>query len=204
MSERETHWQNVYRTKSPQSVSWYQPHAATSLALIREAAHDLGAGILDVGGGASMLADDLLAAGYRDLSVLDISAAALDVIRVRLDDRAGSVRFIVADLLNWRPERTWNLWHDRAVFHFLTAPADQDAYLARLALATRPGAGVILATFAPDGPEKCSGLPVARYDADTLAARLGEDYRLKRSLREEHRTPGGAVQRFAWAVFERR
>lgn len=204
MIGRQIHWQNVYRTKSPQSVSWYQPHAETSLALIREAAPDPAAGILDVGGGASMLIDDLLAAGYRDLSVLDISAAALEASRARIGDRAGQVRWIEVDLLAWAPERVWDVWHDRAVFHFLTAAADQDAYIARLAAATRPGAAVILATFAPDGPETCSGLPVQRYDAESLAARLGAGFSLKRAFRDEHRTPGGAIQRFAWALFERR
>jgi hypothetical protein len=196
------YWDQVYGGKAETEVSWYQPGAERSLKLI--AAAGPGAAIIDVGGGASRLVDGLLAAGYADITVLDVSDAALEQSRRRLGPLAGKVAWIVADITCWQPARTWQVWHDRAVFHFLTTPADQDAYIAALTEATLPGATVIMSCFAPDGPEKCSGLPVQRYDAAALAARLGDSYALTGAETEDHRTPWGATQRFMYATFKRR
>jgi 2-polyprenyl-3-methyl-5-hydroxy-6-metoxy-1,4-benzoquinol methylase len=204
MTDSRRHWESVYAEKAATEVSWYQPHAARSLALIRAAAPDRAAPIIDVGGGASTLVDDLLADGYSDLTVLDVSEAALARAKARLAAKAAKVAWIAADIVTWRPSRTWAVWHDRAVFHFLVETAQQDAYLAALTAATAPGATAILATFALDGPERCSGLPVQRYSAGLLAARLGPAFRLVSEAGERHRTPAGAEQSFVWAVFERK
>jgi 2-polyprenyl-3-methyl-5-hydroxy-6-metoxy-1,4-benzoquinol methylase len=196
------HWDTVYRTKAVDEVSWYQAHPERSLALVRAAAPDPAAAIIDVGCGAGTLLATLAAAGYRDLTGLDVSAEAIAKAKARLG--AVSVDWIVADITRWRPERTWQVWHDRAVFHFLIDAAAQEAYLGSLAAALRPGGTAILATFALDGPERCSGLPIQRYSPATLAARLGEGFRLHDQAAERHLTPKGAEQRFSYAVFERR
>jgi len=157
-----------------------------------------------VGGGASHLVDELLAAGYSDLTVLDVSAAALRRSQERLGAQASKVKWIAADITNWRPERIWRLWHDRAVFHFLTATADQNAYIAALKTATSAGSVIVMSCFALDGPERCSGLPVQRYSPTTLAARLGDEFALVSEAAEQHATPWGSVQSFAYAVLKRR
>lgn len=203
MTDRRDHWEVVYTTKQEDAVSWFQPHAALSLALIAAAAPDASQSVLDVGGGASTLADGLLERGHRDVTVLDISAAALEKSKARLGARANQVAWLVADLTQWIPARTWDIWHDRAVFHFLTETAEQASYLTALHRATRLGATVIIATFALDGPEKCSGLPVQRYDPEALAKRLGPAFTLTDQARESHQTPWGAEQRFSFAVFRR-
>ena len=203
MNERRAHWENVYRTKEETAVSWYQERPERSLDLIRRAAPDTAAPILDVGGGASRLVDALLAEGRSDVTVLDLSEAALERSRARLGWQADRVGWIAADVTRWRPERRWVVWHDRAVFHFLTDAADQDAYLATLRAATEPGSAIVIATFAPEGPERCSGLPVERYSAETLAARFGAEFRLEAQAAERHVTPGGSVQTFAYAVLRR-
>jgi 2-polyprenyl-3-methyl-5-hydroxy-6-metoxy-1,4-benzoquinol methylase len=203
MSTRSEHWQNVYTTKGERDVSWFQAGSKRSLALIRDAAPDSTASIIDVGGGASSLAGELFEAGYRDLSVLDISPAALERAKSALGEMSGKVEWTVADITRWQPPRRWNVWHDRAVFHFLTAAQDQDAYIRALDAGTAPGAAVVISTFALDGPEKCSGLPVERYSAGTLAARLGPAFRLVREECEDHHTPGGAVQKFSYAVLRK-
>lgn len=158
--------------------------------------------LIDVGGGASVLAGALLDRGFGDVTVLDISAAALGYARERLGPLAAGVHWLTQDLLSWRPARTWRVWHDRAVFHFLTAPEDQDRYLRALDDASRPGAVAVLGCFAPDGPEYCSGLLVARYSAAELAARF-EGWTLISADREEHRTPDGTVQPFTWVALRR-
>nr|WP_296762909.1 class I SAM-dependent methyltransferase [Sediminimonas sp.] len=158
---------------------------------------------MDVGGGASRLVDVLVSRGWDDLTVLDISEPALAHAKARLGNRADRVRWIVADLTEWHPDRAYDVWHDRAVFQFLTEPDQRTAYLGALNQALRPGGLAILATFAPDGPEKCSGLPVRRYDAAGLSAQLGAEFRLLRTFREVHQTPGGVAQPFAWCVLER-
>jgi 2-polyprenyl-3-methyl-5-hydroxy-6-metoxy-1,4-benzoquinol methylase len=204
MADPRNHWNTVYATRASTAVSWHQPHAEQSLKLIRTAAVDRSTPIIDVGGGASTLVDDLLAEGYSDLTVLDISEAALSQAKARLASNAAKVAWIVGDVTTWKPQRSWAIWHDRAVFHFLIEKAQQDAYVAALTMATTPGATVIIATFALDGPEKCSGLPVQRYSPQLLAARLGADFRLVSEAAEHHHTPGGAEQSFVYSVLQRR
>jgi SAM-dependent methyltransferase len=203
MSGTRSHWENVYTTKADTAVSWYQPHSRRSLDLIAAAAPDPAAAIVDIGGGASRLVDDLLARGYRDLTVLDVSDAALAKSRRRLGSDAGKVAWLVADITEWNPPRVHDVWHDRAVFHFLTAPEPQAAYLAALRAGTAVGSAVIMATFALDGPNSCSGLPVQRYSPQTLAARLGPAFRLIQRAEETHVTPWGSQQKFAYAAFRR-
>ncbi|MDE2184331.1 MAG: class I SAM-dependent methyltransferase [Alphaproteobacteria bacterium] len=200
---RREHWDTVYRTKDETAVSWYQEHPARSLALIRSVAKSPSS-LIDIGGGASRLVDDLLAGVHGDLAVLDVSAAAIAKAQARLGASADGVTWIVADITAWQPQRHWDIWHDRAVFHFLTQTADQDAYIAALKKATRPGAHAIFSCFALDGPERCSGLPVQRYSASSLAARLGAGFGLLRDEAESHTTPAGGTQKFTYALFERR
>ena len=199
--DTQAHWDKAYTEKSDNQLSWFQEVPARSLALIAAASPN--GSVIDVGGGASRLVDALLAAGRDDVTVLDISQAALDRARARLGARAAEVEWLCADITQWRPARQWDVWHDRAVFHFLTGREAQDAYIAALKAATRPGAAVILSTFAPDGPERCSGLPVQRYGAADLAARLGADFALADQAAERHVTPWGSVQSFAYAAFRR-
>jgi hypothetical protein len=205
MTARHEHWEKVYTTKASTEVSWYQPNASRSLEFIRSAAPDHTSPIIDVGGGASTLVDGLLAAGYVDLTILDIAETAMEQAKVRLGDvQSAKVTWIAADLLAWTPTRRWAVWHDRAVFHFLVDVSQQEAYLATLLAATAPGAMAIFATFALDGPEKCSGLPVQRYSSQSLADRLGASFQLVSRASEHHSTPWGADQSFAWTVFQRR
>lgn len=203
MDETRKHWDEVYCSKAEGEVSWFQEHPERSLAMIETIAHERSTSIIDVGGGASRIVDELLIAGYADLTVLDISEAALGWSKARLGPRAANVKWIVADITNWSPDRTWGVWHDRAVFHFLTDAASQKAYIKALDRATAPGAAVIIATFALDGPERCSGLPVQRYSPDTLAARLGPHFHLVGQQVETHLTPKGAQQRFQFSVLKR-
>ncbi len=199
--QAKAHWERVYTTRAATELSWFQPHAERSLALIRGAGVPSTARIIDVGGGASTLVDDLLAAGYGDVSVLDISAHALAVARARLKARAHEVRWIEADVLQATlPRHAYDLWHDRAVFHFLTQAADRHAYVQQVLHAVRPGGLVIVATFAPDGPERCSGLPVMRYDPERLHAEFGAPFSLLRHEREAHYTPAGKVQQFIYCL----
>ena len=195
------HWERVYGTKQPTEVSWYQPHATRSLALIQRVAPDRSAPIIDVGGGASTLVDDLLAAGYRDVTVLDLSGSALATARTRLGPDAERVRWLEADLLGYEfPEGGYAVWHDRAVFHFLTDPAARARYVAQVRRAVRPGGFVLVATFATDGPERCSGLDVERYSPESLHAEFGAPFQLTASEREEHATPQGARQTFIYCL----
>ncbi|CCE02493.1 class I SAM-dependent methyltransferase [Bradyrhizobium sp. STM 3809] len=201
MSDRSTHWQTVYTTKAETEVSWYQDEPAMSLRLIRDAGAGASSRIIDIGGGASRLVDALLTAGYGALTVLDISEAALAAARARLGAAAATVDWIAADVTRWTPQASYDVWHDRAAFHFLTDANDRAAYVARLRAAVAPGGAVIIGTFALDGPEKCSGLPVVRYDAESLAATLGPDFGLQDSCTEAHRTPWGSVQQFQFCRF---
>lgn len=203
MGDARDHWDNVYATKAETAVSWFQLHSARSLELIGSASPDGRAAVIDVGGGASTLVDDLLARGFADVTVLDIAEPALERAKARLGKNADKARWIVADITRWTPARTWDIWHDRAVFHFLTDRASQDAYVAALTAATRPGATVVISTFALDGPEKCSGLPVQRYSPETLAFRLGAAFVLADHANETHKTPWGSEQRFSYAVLKR-
>jgi len=204
MTSRRQHWEDVYEAKRETDVSWFQPKPELSLALIREHAPEKNASVIDIGGGASSLAAALLGLGYRDLAVLDISAAALERAKANLGADAAKIEWIVADIAAWQPQRRWRVWHDRAVFHFLTDTASQDAYIRALNAATETGAIAIVSGFAPDGPEKCSGLPVVRYDAQSLSKRIGAGFELFAEQREEHHTPGGAVQKFYYAVLRKR
>ena len=194
-----SHWESVYTHKAADAVSWYQPHADSSLALIRQTGIAADAAIIDVGGGASTLVDDLLAAHYSDLTVLDISAAALDVARHRLGGAASAVHWLEADITQVDfPEHRFALWHDRAVFHFLTDAADRARYLNAVGRAVKPGGFEVVGTFAEDGPEQCSGLPVRRYSADTLYDEFGAQFELLGKAEENHHTPFGTVQKFLY------
>jgi len=203
MSGDQKHWQQVYSTKSAGEVSWYQPTPAASLdALTRVGAKPLDS-LIDVGGGASTLVDALLARGWHDLTILDIADAALEASRKRLGEQAAEVSWIVEDIRDWSPHRRWAIWHDRAVFHFLVDEADRERYKEKLLKGLSPNGVVIFATFSPDGPEKCSGLPVRRYDAPTLLAELGSQFELIEAWSEEHATPWESRQSFCWTAFRR-
>jgi 2-polyprenyl-3-methyl-5-hydroxy-6-metoxy-1,4-benzoquinol methylase len=197
----EQHWERVYRTRRPDEVSWYEVEPAVSLRLVTSVS--TGGPVLDVGGGQSSLVDELLARGHTDVCVLDVSSAALDGVRVRLGADAAAVRLVHADVLRWRPDRSYDVWHDRAVFHFLTDASDRELYRERLSAAVREGGHAIVATFATDGPDHCSGLPVSRYDAADLAAEMGSRFVLVHHERYLHRTPAGVVQPFTWVVLRR-
>lgn len=196
------HWESVYRTRAPTRVSWYQPEASLSLDLIRRVVPDLQVPIIDVGGGASTLVDGLLASGYSRVTVLDMAEASLDLARLRLDDRASQAHWIEADILTTDlPARHFGLWHDRAVFHFLTVGEDRAKYVAQVRRALRRGGHVIVATFATNGPERCSGLDVVRYSPESLRAALGASFRLVDTATEEHTTPDGGAQAFLYCLF---
>jgi SAM-dependent methyltransferase len=197
-----THWEAIYRAKQPHQLSWFQAEPRTSVDLIRRAVPDVNAAIIDVGGGASTLVDRLLSVGYRRLTILDLAPSALEAARRRLGQGAGDVTWMEADVLTADlPPGHFDLWHDRAVFHFLTAAADRARYVEQVRTALRPGGHVLVATFAADGPTRCSGLPVVRYAAAALAEEFGEGFRLITSAREEHVTPSGVVQAFIYALF---
>jgi trans-aconitate methyltransferase len=200
---RQDHWQRTYEAKTEQEVSWHQDSPEPSLTLVMAAASSLASPIIDIGGGSSQLVDHLLARGYRRIAVLDLSSAALARAKARLGLQATTVDWIAADITTWTPAERYEVWHDRAAFHFMVTEADRAAYLARLRQALIPGGCAIIATFAPDGPEQCSGLPVMRYDPESLAATLGQDFTLVRSERHLHRTPWGAVQAFQFSAFRR-
>ena len=200
---RKAHWENVYTTKGEKEVSWFQENPAPSLELIALAGLSPDASIIDIGGGASRLVDALVDRNVRHITVLDLSTAALDAAKLRLSDRGAGVEWVVADVTTWEPSEIYDLWHDRAAFHFLTDQADQSAYVDRLKKAIKPGGHIIIGTFALDGPERCSGLPVVRYDAASLSAILGTDFQLSDARRHDHATPWDAVQRFQFSIFRR-
>lgn len=199
--ENREHWEQVYQNKPATTVSWFQPHAERSLALIESVAAAKACRIIDVGGGASTLVDDLLGAGYRDVSVLDLSASALAVARARLGTAERGVRWLVGDICQVAlPERFFDVWHDRAVFHFLTEGADRAAYVRQVMRAVKPGGHVIMATFGPDGPLQCSGLPVVRYSPEGLHEEFGSGFQLLEHQQESHITPLGNVQKFVYCM----
>lgn len=204
MSSRQEHWDEVYRAKAEKELSWFEEHPAVSLDLIRAAGINREDPIIDIGGGESRLVDVLLDAGFSAVTVLDISEHALEAAKARLGPRAEKVTWIVADVTAWEPAQAYALWHDRAAFHFLTSAASREAYAARAAKAVRPGGYVIIGTFAPEGPERCSGLPVQRHDAASLGAVLGGGFALVLSRRHAHRTPAGKIQQFQFSLFRRR
>lgn len=194
-----THWQSVYERKSPDAVSWYRPHLEQSLAFIDRACLSPHARIVDVGGGASTLVDDLLDRGFDNLAVLDLADAALQVSQARLGARAAKVDWIVGDVTTpLLGDHSVDFWHDRAVFHFLTEPEARAAYLAQVDRSVKPGGFVLVATFGLDGPEQCSGLPVARYDSSGIHAVFGDRFDKIGSAEEVHETPWGTAQSFVY------
>jgi 2-polyprenyl-3-methyl-5-hydroxy-6-metoxy-1,4-benzoquinol methylase len=197
----QNHWEQIYGTKAPDAVSWYRPHLETSLELIERAAPDCSASIIDVGGGESTLVDDLLARGYENVTILDVSQTAIDVTKKRLGAASERVKWLAADITNAGLERcSYDMWHDRAVFHFLTAMEMRTAYVRQVAHAVKPGGHVIVSTFGPEGPTKCSGLEVVRYDADSLHKEFGARFHLLKSSEELHHTPFGTVQQFLYCL----
>ncbi|HEY5247050.1 MAG TPA: class I SAM-dependent methyltransferase [Dermatophilaceae bacterium] len=198
----EEHWEQVYRSRPSTEVSWFQAEPATSLRLIVSAAEG-DSSVLDVGAGSSLLVDALVAGSFTDVTVLDVSEVALDRVRRRLG-QSPAVTLVHADLLEWVAERTYDVWHDRAVFHFLRHPYERARYVELVEEAISPGGAVVVATFALDAPTHCSGLEVCRYDVQGLAAEFGSGFDLLHTEREEHVTPGGAIQPFTWAVLRRR
>ena len=202
--QSQDHWQSVYEHRKPDEVSWYQPHLAQSLAFIDSCHLARDARIVDVGGGASTLVDDLLARGYRSVAVIDLAAAALDAAKDRLGDRASSVDWIVGDVTTpLLPDHSVDFWHDRAVFHFLTDDVTRAAYLAEVIRSVRPDGHLLVATFGLDGPDRCSGLPVARYDAAGIHAVFGDAFLVVGHASERHETPWGSVQSFVYCFCRR-
>lgn len=202
--DRRMHWENVYRSKSANAVSWYRPHLEVSLALIEWAAKSKSAAILDIGGGASTLVDDLLVAGFEDVSVLDVAEPALDVARLRLGDTAKRVCWMTADFLSAPlQEQRYDICHDRAVFHFLNDAAERERYFDQVSRILRHEGTLIVATFALDGPERCSGLNVSRYNEDAMMQAAGGRFTITASQRESHRTPWGSVQEMMYFVLRR-
>ena len=197
--DAKNHWEKIYSTKAPDAVSWYRAHLETSLALIERAAGAHSACIVDVGGGESTLVDDLLARGYQNITVLDISETAIDATKKRLGTAAEHVSWLVGDITKIQlAPNTYDLWHDRAVFHFLITPEQRAAYVRQVAAAVRPGGHVIVSTFGPEGPTKCSGLDVVRYDEESLHKQFGVRFRLEESSKELHQTPFGTTQQFLY------
>jgi SAM-dependent methyltransferase len=202
-ADLKSHWEQVYRTKLPDSVSWYQASPEPSLAAFADFTADKTTPVVDIGAGTSLLVDRLLGLGWSDVTAVDIAATALAADKARLGPLAGRVSWIVADVTTWRPPRHYGVWHDRAVLHFLAEKAQRAAYREAVMAGTKPGSLVIVGAFAIDGPERCSGLPVHRYDAALLCELFGADFGLLRGWREVHRTPGGASQAFQWCAFRR-
>lgn len=203
--DQEEHWETVYQTKPTDGVSWYRPHLETSLHLIQSANIGLEAAIIDVGGGEATLVDDLLAQGRTQLSVLDISQAAIERAQQRLGEHAERVNWLRGDITQIQlPTQQYDIWHDRAVFHFLTTEAQRSAYISRLRHALKPRGHLIISTFGPQGPEKCSGLDIVRYDINTLQKAFGDDFQLLESGSETHQTPFATEQQFVYCHLQLR
>lgn len=202
MTELSMHWDDAYG-QGETTRSWFQTEPVMSLRMIDAAGVATDASVVDIGGGTSRLVDALLARGHDDLTVVDISDAALKIAQDRLGGDAAEVHWVTADIRTWSPGRAFDVWHDRAVMHFLSNPADQDAYRETLNTSTRPGSVAVFGCFAPEGPTHCSGLPVVRRDVGDLVQFLGPQWRLVAQERELHPTPGGATQPFTWAAFTR-
>lgn len=201
--DRKQHWEGVYRDKVASETSWYQLIPRLSLAMIRNTGFGPEAALIDVGGGASRLVDYLLDAGYKDLTVLDLSLAALEQASQRLGDRAARVKWVESDVTAFKADRPFDIWHDRAAFHFLTAAEDRRRYMNVLNAAVGPGGQAIIATFAPGGPEKCSGLDIIQYDAGKLGTELGPEFLLQEQQEEVHITPANREQLFCFFRFQR-
>ncbi len=204
MFNRKAHWQSVYREKSPSDVSWYQTESRLSLELIHRTGVSGDEPMLDVGGGASVLVDFLYDDGFTDLSVLDISGKALVEAKSRLGDKSTNITWIECDITEFNPRRKYALWHDRAVFHFLTDASDRRKYVSALTRALVPGGHLIIAAFAIGGPDKCSGLEIVQYDASKMKAELGGEFNLLEERGEVHVTPAGREQEFLYCRFGRK
>jgi 2-polyprenyl-3-methyl-5-hydroxy-6-metoxy-1,4-benzoquinol methylase len=200
---RKNHWEHVYAEKESTEVGWFQQHPQRSLELIQATVVDAAVRIIDIGGGASTLVDFMLDAGYENLTVLDIAHAAIEQAKSRLGARADKVAWLEHDITEFSPDEPYDLWHDRAVFHFLTDKLDRSSYVRTMSRALKPGAHAIIATFDLNGPEKCSGLDVVRYSPATMAAVLGDNFQLVESVTEEHVTPHDAIQKFVYCRFIR-
>jgi len=200
---RKNHWEQVYSDKKSTEVSWYQQYPQHSLDLIKATGVDMSASIIDIGGGASTLVDSLLDAGYQNLSVLDISHGAIEQAKFRLGNRANKVEWLEQDITLFTADKPFDVWHDRAVFHFLTDTLDRSSYIHTMCRVLNPGAHVIIATFDLNGPEKCSGLDIKRYSPETMSAVLGDSFQLVETSTEEHKTPGGSSQSFVYCYFRR-
>ncbi|TDY00551.1 class I SAM-dependent methyltransferase [Thiohalophilus thiocyanatoxydans] len=198
---RRQHWEQIYRDRDAREVSWYQPRPEVSLALIRRAGCGRDAPLIDIGGGASTLVDCLLETGYTDLSVLDIAEPALLAAQQRLGPRAADVDWITADIIEFAPQRRYSLWHDRAVFHFLTETAEQAAYVAALRKGLQVGGHLVIGAFSLDGPQMCSGLPVRRYNAELMGQTLSDGFELLGSREDGHQTPAGRMQQFCFYLY---
>jgi hypothetical protein len=196
------HWQAAYEAEAATEVSWYEPLPRRSLELIRATGLQQSAALIDVGGGASTLVDHLLSTGFEDVTVLDLAPVSLGQSRVRLGTEGDRVHWVAADVTTWRPQRRYDLWHDRAVFHFLVEAAVRDQYLDTMRTALAPGGYVVMATFGPEGPTRCSGLDTLRYSAEDLSDVLGPAFRLVTSEIDEHVTPGGTVQQFLYGLWQ--
>ena len=203
-ADTQRHWEQVYATRPSDEVSWYQPRPERSLQLIRDAGVTVETPIIDVGGGASTLVDHLLDEGYRDITVLDIAASAFGHSRARLGPRVDDVEWIIGDVTRFKAQRSYGLWHDRAVLHFLTAADDRDRYVQVLEQALAPRAHLVLSTFGPQGPLKCSGLDVRRYDVEMVTELLGDLFELRSDTLETHSTPSGSTQQFLYTSWVRR
>ncbi len=201
--DRKDHWDNIYSDKKAVEVSWYQQYPKQSMALIKATGIDLSASIIDIGGGASTLVDALLAADYKKLSVLDISRAAIEQAKARLGQQADAVEWLAQDITTFVAKAPFAVWHDRAVFHFLTDAADRARYVKAMSSALNPGSHAIVATFDLDGPEKCSGLDIVRYSPETMSEVFGDGFKLVETQTEKHTTPGGASQSFVYCRFTR-
>jgi SAM-dependent methyltransferase len=201
MMDAKSHWENVYQRKSESEVSWYRTHLERSLELIRSTGVGRDGAIIDVGGGASTLVDDLLAGGYTDVTVLDLSATALARAKARLGQWAQRATWLEGDITRiGLPGQRYDVWHDRAVFHFLTDPRDRQQYVKQVLHALKPGGYVIVATFGPEGPFQCSGLDIVRYSPDTLRSEFGARFERVGSVQEEHLTPAGNLQQFIYCL----
>lgn len=203
-SNRRAHWENIYQTSGERKVSWFQENPAPSLELIALTGATPSSAIVDIGGGASRLVDSLLAQGYRDITVLDLSPSSLAAAQERLGKDAGRIKWIVADVTTWQPSHRYDIWHDRAAFHFLNSEEEQAAYVACLRQALKVGGHAIIGTFALDGPEQCSGLPVTRHSAETIGALLGPGFKVVDSRRHQHITPWQSVQNFQFSTLVKR
>lgn len=200
-SQLQSHWQNVYHTKGECEVSWFQESPEISLDMIRTAGVHSDAAIIDVGGGSSRLVDSLLGAGFASITVLDLSENALETAKARLGTRRNEVEWVVSDIMAWKPSKTYEVWHDRAAFHFLTDDNDQKTYAECVRKAIKPGGFVIIGTFALDGPERCSGLPVIRHDGTSIGKILGGSFVLLDRRMHDHQTPGGQFKSFNSVFF---